>query len=218
MAVRRHQHDEDIERTTSSDEDRRPEIFQQRSTADTDTERVLAHERARDRFGGVNPGAAFFGWLSAMGLTILLAGVVAAVASATGNEWSRADAEAAAGTVGIVSAAVLLGILLVGYFAGGYVAGRMSRFDGGKQGTAVWALGLIVTILAAAAGWVAGNQYNVLDRVDLPQVPIPTDQLTWGGLVVGLLVLVGTLLAAMAGGAIGHRYHDKVDDEAYTWR
>lgn len=218
MATSRHQHDEDIEATTPVEEDSRPEIFRQRSAADTDTERILAHERAYDRFGGVNPGAAFFGWLSAMGLTVLLAGIVAAVASALGRQWNQADAENAAGTVGIVSAAVLLGVLLIGYFAGGYVAGRMSRFDGGKQGTAVWALGLVVTILAAVGGWVAGDQYNVLDRVDLPQVPIPTDQLTWGGVVAGLLILLGTLVAAMAGGALGHRYHDKVDDEAYTWR
>lgn len=223
MAVRRHPEGahEDIDRTTETSverEQRKPEIFRQRSASDAEVERATAHQRAYDRFGGVNPGAAFFGWLGAMGLTALLAGIVAAGATALDREWSQADAENAAGTVGLVSAGVLLVVLLIGYFAGGYVAGRMSRFDGAKQGMAVWALGLIVTVLAAAAGWVAGEQYNVLDRVDLPQIPIPSDQLTWGGVATGLLILLGTLLAAMAGGKLGHRYHDKVDDEAYTWR
>ena len=34
-------------------------------------------------------------------------------------------------------------------YGGGYVAGRMARFDGGRQGFRVWLLGLLVTIAAA---------------------------------------------------------------------
>ena len=43
-----------------------------------------------------------------------------------------------AGTVGIVGAIIVAVVLLVSYYAGGYVAGRMARFDGAKQGLAVW--------------------------------------------------------------------------------
>lgn len=211
-------HETDVEHSVDTNDDDRPEIFRQRTSHDDELLRVAAHDRAYDRFGGMNPGAAFFGWLCAMGLTVLLAGIVAAVATGLGLDWSRATAEEATGTEGIISAAVLLGVLVLGYFAGGYVAGRMSRFDGGKQGFGVWTLGIVVTLLAAAAGWIAGDQYNVLDRVDLPQVPIPGDQLTMGGVVAGLLILLGTLPAAVLGGKAGHRYHDKVDDEAYSWR
>ncbi len=39
-------------------------------------------------------------------------------------------------TVGIVGAALLVAVALIAYFAGGYVAGRMSRFDGARQGIA----------------------------------------------------------------------------------
>src|SRR5207342_860977 len=95
-----------------------------------------------------------------------------------------------AGSVTLVIALVLLAVLLVAYYAGGYVAGRMSRFDGARQGVAVWSVGLLVTIVAAALGWVAGDQYNLLDRVNLPRIPIPTDNVTVGGIVTGLLVLV----------------------------
>ena len=47
--------------------------------------RVYDEEAARDRFGGANVGAAFFGWLVAVGMTALLTGLlaVAATASAT---------------------------------------------------------------------------------------------------------------------------------------
>lgn len=175
------------------------------------------HEAARERFGGVNLGACFFGWLVAIGLTVLLTGIIAAIASAVGysENLTQSDAERNAGSVGLAAGIVLVVVLLMGYYAGGYVAGRMSRFDGARQGAVVWLIGLIVTLLAAAAGWIAGDQYNVLNRVDLPSIPLGEDTMTWGGVITGLVILVGTLLTAMAGGAVGRRYHSRVDREAY---
>jgi hypothetical protein len=177
---------------------------------------VLDHEAARERFGGVNWGAAFFGWLVAIGMTALLTGIIAVVATAVGysNGVTTTDAQRAAGTVTAVTAAVLLAVLLVAYYSGGYVAGRMSRFDGGKQGLAVWVVGLLVTLVAAVLGWVAGDQYNLLDRVNVPRIPIPTQDVTVGGIVVVVLVLLVTLLAAMLGGKVGRRYHARVDRSA----
>ena len=168
---------------------------------------------ARDRFGGTNWGAAFFGWLVAVAMAILLSSVVGALATAAGSSdrVNQTQAELAAGTIGIAAAAVLLAIMLVAYYTGGYVAGRMSRFDGGRQGLAVWVIGLVVTLVAVGLGVLFGSQYNLLDRVNLPRVPIPTDQLGMGGVVTALAVLVGTALAAAAGSKVGHRYHHKVD-------
>jgi hypothetical protein len=179
--------------------------------------RVYDEDRARERFGGANLGAAFFGWLVAVGLTALLTGILAVAATAIGyeNDITQSDAQRAAGTVTLVTAIVLLAVLLLAYYAGGYVAGRMSRFDGGRQGMAVWFVGLLITILAAVLGWVAGEQYNLLDRVDVPRIPIPTDDVTLGGIVTGVLVLLGTLLAAVLGGIVGRRYHARVDRAAY---
>ncbi len=175
------------------------------------------HAEARDRFGGINWGAGFFGWLVAIGITILLTSIVGAVVAAVGSNAniSQSDAERQAGTIGITAAVVLLVVLALAYFTGGYVAGRMSRFDGGKQGLAVWVIGLVVTLLAIAAGAIFGNEYNIFDRVDLPRMPISTDQLSWGGIITALAVILLTLLAAMAGGKLGHRYHDKVDRVAH---
>ena len=171
---------------------------------------------ARDRFGGLNWGACFFGWLVAVALAILLTSIVGAVASAVGSnaDITQSEAEREAGTIGIVAAAILLLVLLIGYYAGGYVAGRMSRFDGGKQGLGVWAIGLIVTVLAVIAGVAFGSEYNILDRVDLPRIPVPTDELGVGALITAIAVVVGTLLAAMLGGKVGHRYHNRVDRAA----
>jgi hypothetical protein len=178
--------------------------------------RVYDEEAARDRFGGANFGAAFFGWLVAVGMTALLTGIAAVIATAVGynSGITQSVAERAAGTVTLVTAIVLLAILLIAYYSGGYVAGRMSRFDGARQGLMVWVIGLLVTLLAAVLGWVAGDQYNLLDRVNVPRIPIPTDQITLGGIITAVAVLVGTLLAAMFGGTVGRRYHSRVDRAA----
>ena len=90
----------------------------------------------------------------------------------------------------------------------------MSRFDGAKQGVAVWGIGLLVTVAAVVLGAVFGAQYNILDRVSLPRIPVPTDSLTAAGLVTAGVLVLGTLLAAMLGGKVGNRYHDRVDRAA----
>jgi amino acid transporter len=172
---------------------------------------------ARDRFGGTNWGAAFFGWLVAIALTILLTSIVGAAVAAisASTNVTQTQAQRQAGSIGIAAAIVLLVVLAIGYYAGGYVAGRMSRFDGGRQGLAVWVIGLIVTILALALGALFGSKYNILDRVNLPRIPLATDQLSWGGVITAVVVLVLSLVAAMLGGTVGHRYHNKVDRAAF---
>jgi magnesium-transporting ATPase (P-type) len=169
--------------------------------------------RRRDEYGGFNLGAAFFGWLVAMGVTILLTAIVSAVLAAIGSEYSITQKQAAssADTVGIVTAVGLLAILAIGYYAGGYVAGRMSRYDGGRQGAGVWVLGLLVSIAVAVLGTVAGQKYDLLREVNLPSLPITADEATAGAIVTLVAVLVGTLLAAVLGGKAGQHYHSKID-------
>ncbi|GAB3264760.1 hypothetical protein [Nocardioides dilutus] len=171
---------------------------------------------AREKFGGLNPGAAFFGWLVAIAVTILLIGIVGAVLAAIDSttQITQSEAERSAGTIGVAAAVTLVVVLALAYYTGGYVAGRMSRFDGGVQGLGVWTIGLLVTLVALGLGAIFGSQYNVLDRVDLPRIPVSTDELGWGGLITAGAVLGVTALAAMLGGKVGHRYHDRVDRAA----
>ena len=171
------------------------------------------YEHRHDEFGGIKGGAVFYGWLVAIALTILLIGIVGAIATAVGSsvDLTKARAELQAGTIGIISAVVVLIILMIGYFVGGYVAGRLARFDGGRQGMGVWALGLVVTIIAVVVGAVFGSDYDVFERVNLPSIPVPTDSLTWGGIITLAGVLVGTIISAVLGGKLGQRYHSKID-------
>jgi hypothetical protein len=183
-----------------------------------ETEHItVGPQAAHERFGGANPGAVFFGWLVAVGVTILLSGIIGAVAAAIGEtaDLTREDIEGQAADLGIGAVVALAIVLSIGYCCGGYVAGRMSRFDGGRQGFAVWMLGLVVTIVAVGLGALFGTQYDVLDRVDLPRMPYSDGELTVGGVVAGLAVLATTLASAVLGGSVGRRYHDRVDRVAH---
>jgi hypothetical protein len=198
--------------STTQPEPRRRSVTEQR---DYETTRRDDSE-ARDRFGGINWGAGFFGWLVAIGMTIILSGIVGAVLTAVGSQVdiTLKDAKSAAGSIGIGAGITLLVVLMLAYFTGGYVAGRMSRFDGARQGVAVWVIGLVVTLLVAALGAIAGDKYNIFSRINLPRLPLNLNELGTGGAITALAVLLGTLLAAVVGGKIGHRYHDKVDRAA----
>jgi len=102
-------------------------------------------------------------------------------------------------------------VVAVAYYAGGYVAGRMSRFDGGRQGLGVWLIGLAAMVIGGAIGAAFGTQYNVLDRIDLPQLPFSDYEASIGAAVTGGVLLLVTLVTALAGGKAGRDYHRRVD-------
>lgn len=170
-----------------------------------------------DKFGGFKWGAAFFGWLCANGLAVILIAAISAAGIAigltnTGSADEAADAATGqAATIGLVGGIVLLVVLLLSYFAGGYVAGRMARFDGVKQGIAVWIVGLLIVALLALVTVVLGSQYNLLAQLNLPRIPIEEGTATTGGLIALAAVLLVTLLGAILGGILGTRYHRKID-------
>jgi len=169
-------------------------------------------KRQREEFGGLQWGADFFGWLVAVGIATLLTALLSAAGAAVGlTEVSSQEASESANTVGIIGGVLLLVILLVAYYAGGYVAGRMARFAGPRQGLAVWVIGLIVTLVLAAAGALLGAKYNVLGQLNLPRIPVDEGALTTGGLIALAAIVIGTLLAAIVGGKAGTHFHRKVD-------
>jgi hypothetical protein len=171
--------------------------------------------RQREEFGGVNSGAAFFGWLVAIGLGALLVGLLAAAGAAVGVT----DLEESAGNARAIDVGGTIGLLLalaVAYYCGGYVAGRMSRFDGARQGLGAWLIGLIVTVILAIAGALLGAEYNVLVQLDLPALPAGDSELASGGGLALVLVVFGTLVAALVGGKAGERYHRKVDRAGFV--
>jgi hypothetical protein len=194
-------------RFTSTDDQDDAAVAVRERERETGSDPRAVLDRQRQEFGGFSWGADFFGWLSAVGVATLLTALLAATGAAIGLT-STSDATS---TVGIAGGVALLVILMLAYYCGGYVAGRMARFNGPRQGLAVWLIGLLVTIVLAVAGVIFGAEYNVLSGLHLPRIPVGEGSLTAGGLIALAAVLVGTLIAALAGGKAGTHFHRKVD-------
>ena len=174
---------------------------------------AAVRERQRDEFGGIAWGSTFFGWLTAVGLGAILAGILSAVGAALAlTEGTQIDAGAE--TIGIAGGIALLAVLFLSYFAGGYVAGRMARFDGARQGVGVFLWAIIIAAALAIAAAIGGSEYNVLQRLDLPRLPIDEGDLTTGGIIALVAGLLTMLIAAVLGGKLGERFHRKVDRHA----
>ena len=85
----------------------------------------------------------------------------------------QAGTQAGARTLGLAAGIALLAVTLVAYFAGGYVAGRMARFNGLKQGLGVWLWAIIAAVVLAVLTLVAGARFDALSNLNaVPQLPI----------------------------------------------
>jgi hypothetical protein len=178
---------------------------------------IPSEERQRERFGGLNWGAAFFGWLIAVSVGVIVTVLIAAVLIILDLSPSSlsTDAEARPQVAAVVATATLLFILGISSYAGGYVAGRMSRFDGGRQGFGVWLIGLVMAGVAMGVGLLTGARLDLLRQVDLPSAVPPDSPGIWVA-AIGATLMLGSLLAAVGGGKVGCRYHRKVDDAGYV--
>jgi hypothetical protein len=181
-------------------------------------ETVVAREK--EQFGGIKIGSAFFGWLAATGMAVLLTALVAAAGTAVGlatNTDVNAAVNSGDETVGMVGIIVLLVILFVSYYSGGYVAGRMARFNGAKQGFMVWVWALIAAVVVAILGLVAGQQYNILAQLNsFPRIPVNEGELTTTSIIAAVVVAAVALVGAVLGGTAGMRFHRKVDRAGFT--
>ena len=116
---------------------------------------------------GLDWGAIWGGLLTAIGLFILLSVLATAIGITAADSGASAED---AGRVGGVVSAVLA---LLAFFAGGYVAGRMSESNdnasGALNGFLVWALALVLILILAAFG--AGAAFGTLAQNFGPAVP-----------------------------------------------
>ncbi|MDQ0754888.1 hypothetical protein [Arthrobacter sp. B3I4] len=199
---------------------------QDRLERDTVVEEVPTREtvvaREKEQFGGIKVGSAFFGWLAATGMAVLLTALVAAAGTAVGLATNTNVNEAVNQatnnqSVGIAGIIALLVILFVSYYCGGYVAGRMARFNGARQGLMVWIWAIIAAVIVAILAATAGQQFNVLANLNsFPRIPVNEGQLTTMSLIAAIVVAVVALIGAMLGGLAGMRFHRKVDRAGFT--
>jgi len=165
--------------------------------------------RQREAFGGTSLGATFFGYLAATGLVVLVATLAVAVGAALGVEPEVADDDVAA--VGLWGAIGLAVLVLVAYACGGYVAGRMARFDGARQGLGVWFWALLVAVVVGVLAAVSGRADDVAAQLAPPARDLLEGGLTTPGVLAAVGIALVALLGAVLGGLLGVRFHRKVD-------
>ena len=159
-------------------------------------------------------GACFFGWLAATGMAVLLATLLAATGAALGLSRTVDVNQATSdpNAVGLVGSIVLGVVVLVAYYCGGYVAGRMARFHGARQGVGVWLWAVIIALVVAGLGLIAGTQFDVLARLNgIPRIPMDAGTLTLSGVITVVGVALVSLVGAILGGLAGMRFHRRVD-------
>jgi hypothetical protein len=155
---------------------------------------------------------AFFGLLTGLGLAALLvAMVLGALVSAGAIEFGE-TASTFFDHLTAGGGAISIAILALSYLTGGYVAARMARFDGWRQGLGLWLLSALVVAAGAGTAWISGGTLDPTDSISIPGNPIDTGPLQNGWVLFGACVLL-SLLAAIAGGLMGESYHRALDRE-----
>jgi hypothetical protein len=88
----------------------------------------------------------------------------------------------------------------------------MARFDGVKQGIAVWLWAVIIAVVVAVLTLIFGSQYNILGSLNsFPRIPLGEGSVTITGIITAVVVAVVSLAGAILGGVAGMRYHRRVD-------
>jgi hypothetical protein len=173
-------------------------------------------DRLRDMYGGVDWLASFLGFVFVVVVGTLFSLIAGLVLAPLGFSVNLGGEIGAAIITGLVLVAVLI---FLTYFFGGYVAGRLARFDGGRNGAMLLLWTLAVALLAALAGGIFSNFLPAGISEGLRSF-IQNDVLsTIGNLsqlgIVGILVAIGALLVALLGGflggRLGGRYHAEID-------
>ena len=193
----------------SNDTDRRQDAL-------GDTHRH-ALQAEREQFGGMKFGSAFFGWLTATGMGVILTALLAAAGTAVGVDRAprllRSPARLA--RTRRPWACSVPSCWPSSSFSA--TSGRLRRRpDGplqrGPQGVAVWLWALADRDHRRSRGRAAGSKYDILSKLNgFPRIPVSQGQLSTAGLVALILVAVTSLVGAVLGGLAGMRYHRRVD-------
>jgi hypothetical protein len=173
-------------------------------------------DRLRDMYGGVDWLASFLGFVFAMVLGAVFSAVAGLVLVPFG-----VTPDVSGGQIGasVITGLVLLGgLIFLTFFFGGYVAGRLARFDGGRNGAMVlvWMFIVVLIITLAAAIFsgflpaaMAEAIANLVDRIVSTAGNL--DDAGIVGIVAAAAALLLALLGGSLGGRIGSRYHTEID-------
>jgi hypothetical protein len=182
---------------------------------DIATQTARARRFAARRHGGADIPASLSGMLAALGLLTFLGALIAAGANRLAYQLNVIDVEGEVLELSLAGAAVALTVVFVAFLFGGWVTGRMARYDGAVNGmgAGLWLLFLAAVFALVAA--LAGAEYNAFGSVGLPDwfSAIRPDVRTADALVLMVFFAVAVLAGGYLGGRIGEDFNRRVDDD-----
>jgi len=169
-------------------------------------------ERLKELYGGVDWLASFLGFVFCTVAGAVLSYVAGFVLRPLGFpasvSWPLSN-------TAIAGVAVVAALLFLTYFFGGYVAGRLARFDGGINGVVTLLWSVVVAFIAAAAGPFLPSSGGSALRglIEGRVLPGLNELLGAGGPGIGAIAgaVVVALLGGFLGGRLGSRYHAEID-------
>jgi ABC-type Na+ efflux pump permease subunit len=110
----------------------------------------------------------------------------------------------------IIAAAV---VVTIASWVGGWIAGRIARYDGARNGSLA-ALGFVIILGLSipAGGSSATDVRDVRGLLGTDILPgLTASDLGFAAIVAGVLLLLVCLAAGALGGRLGDRYHERAD-------
>lgn len=170
-------------------------------------------DRLRDMYGGVDWLASFLGFIFAAVAASVLSAIAGLILIPLGFSLDLSS-----GTLG---AAAITGLILFAllvfltFFFGGYVAGRLARFDGGRNGimTVVWMVTAMVAVVALSAFLPLSIFQSFRGFMESTVLPLfgNLSNLGIAGIVIMVAIVLVAVLGGLLGGRVGSRYHSEID-------
>jgi hypothetical protein len=177
------------------------------------TDGVTTHSVAVAR-GGLSLSAILTGVVVAFGAMFLLAALVAGVLTAFGLAEPGAFGGQAV-EVGVGAGLVFVLAQFLAYLWGGYTAGRMSRGAGVANGLLVPVAAIALAGLFGGAALLLGETANLNMPFTVTRLPVASDFLIDFGVTIGIGSLIAMLLGGGIGGALGARWHTRLEQAAF---
>lgn len=162
---------------------------------------------ARSRFGGIDLPASFGGMLASIGFLVLLAGLLSAAMTGFGFQTGIEGIEEEVTTAGLIAGFITL---FVAFLVGGWVVGRIARYDGLLNGFLAVVLTLMVAGVFGLLGVWLDEQYNFFADVGLPAW-FTDAAASSEAIASGIAAIVVMILGALLGGWLGEAYHRRAD-------
>lgn len=172
----------------------------------------------RDIYGGVDWLASFVGFVFTL-LCVALFGTLAGALLLVPLGLRESLSGGQLTSTVITGFAVIAGVIFVAFLFGGYISGRMSRYDGARNGAMVLVWTVLIAVLLvllsgllgqAISGTIAGQLVgDALNFINTATAQLSA--LGGAGAAIGGGAALAALLGGILGGTLGSRYHREID-------